>query len=148
MPNTVNVTSINPASFFENLQKEILDGYYADESVSGSPKFDTIFDVQLTETLAPEQRNDLSRVNKVVIEGFNDTTFLLDVQDAILQGFRIITDSLDIAGHYTPHRVSLERVEDTPVGQPTVSSENSSEEATEVPKPVNKGGRPRKQVKE
>ena len=165
MPESVYVSDYNPITFLLAVQDKIRDGFYADETVDGYPYFSSPNEVRLTKSEQPEQRNDLSKVNTVVIESFHPALFVLDVQDAILQGFEIDPDSLVISTLNAQHLVTLKRVqtevkdeapkeavvldlkpvEADPVGEPDPEVQSVSEALTEAAEaPKKKGGRPPK----
>lgn len=136
MSNTIYITDRNPTAFFEALAEKINEGFYADDSVEGAPHFDMINEVKLTRTDKPSQRNDLKEMHTVNISAFSNTTFVLDIQDAILQGFEIVPESIFISEPHAPHSIALVRpavVED--------KKEETKPESTQAPR---RGGRPAK----
>lgn len=130
MSNTLYITDRNPEVFFAALADQVKAGYYVTDTIPGMPRFELINEVELTQTDKPSQRHDLSEVENVHISAYNETIFLLDVQDAILQGFEIIEGSVSVDVH-SLLRASLQR--------PTEANEES---------PAKKAGRPRKQDQE
>lgn len=127
MTDNVYVTDISPVLFIQKLVEKIKEGYYVTDTVTGIPTLDLINEVELTKTDKPSQRNDFSELEKVHVASYSDLLFLLDIQDAVLQGFEITEGTFEIAPPHAPHTVWLERAE--------------SEEKKEAPK---KAGRPPK----
>lgn len=133
---TLYIQDYNPTLFLLALEEAILDGYYADNSVDGYPFLAAPNAITVKQTDKPEQRNDLSSSRSVVIQGYDNTTFILDVQDAILQGFYVDGLTVDFGA---PHTVTLHKavqgtLDVTPVRQDTQEAPDASQSATEAPK--------------
>lgn len=165
MSDTVYVTSGNPVNFLLEFAKEVKAGYYADESRHSMPRFDIVNDVHLTKGEKPSQRNDFSTLEKVYIQSYSEILFILDVQDAIVQGFEVDESSVDISGlsplfsvlMVKPSKEEKPKAPQVagkahkadPVGVPALTEEEGPEAITEAPKPApRKGGRPPKVTKE
>lgn len=138
----VYVTDHSPVTFFAALADKINDGYYADDSTEGFPYFDMINEVKLTRNDKPSQRNDLSKSNTVVITAWHNSTFVLDVQDAILQGFEVVPESIQLGAPHQPHELVMVRKGkqvELPKAEETVEAPQapvSAPEAEAVPAPT------------
>lgn len=117
MTETRYVTYHNPAAFFKAVAEEIQQGFYADESVEGYPHFDILNEVKLTKTDTPSIRHDLSGFKEVHITSWHNSLFMLDYQDAVLQGFEVVPDSIKLGDPHTPHSLVM---------KPAVSSSKAS----------------------
>ena len=158
----IYVTHPNPVNFLKDLAERFKDGYYADDTVAGAPHLQIINEIRLTKSDKPDNRHDYSSVKELHITSWNDTDFILNYQDAVLQGFELVDDSLQIAGPVTPHFVSMKRpqakvlqasvsdVKEEAVVVPTPEAEEGPEELTEASDDVSdkparrKAGRPAK----
>jgi len=139
MTQTTIIADLSPELFLNALVDKVKDGFYADDSVVGWPHFNAINEMTLFKSAKPELRNDLSKINTVLVEGYCNATFILDVQDAVLQGF-VVEPETTVFG--APHSVVLKRkgaqkatqatVESEPVGEPTEEAETASESVTEA----------------
>lgn len=109
MTDTLYVTNPNPEEFFLALASRIEEGYYADDSVSGYPHMDIVNEVKLTQTEQPSQRHDLSGFKEVHMMSWHNTSFVLDYQDAVLQGFELVSGSVKIGDPYAPHYLTMKR---------------------------------------
>jgi hypothetical protein len=141
------VADHSPLFFLESLLHKISDGFYADTSVQGYPYFGTINEVKLFRHPKPEVRNDLSGMNEVYIQHYDNTLFILDIQDAALQGFDVVPGPyLSFNTPHGPHQVHMKRVKrvslseasqsvaDTePVRVDTQEPAIASQELTEAP---------------
>ena len=134
MFDTLYVTEINPHVFIEKLVENIKAGYYVTDTITGIPTLDLINEVELTRTDKPSQRTNFDEYETVVVSSYSDLLFLLDIQDAVLQGFEVVPGTFDVAPPHAPHQVSLVRAEAKP----------EKEAVKDAPR---KGGRPPK-VKE
>ncbi len=110
MVDTVYVTDHNPALFFAALADQIKAGFYADDSVAGHPHFDILNEVKLTRTDKPSQRHDHTKANEVHISAWHNTNLVLDYQDAVLQGFEVVPESIKLGDPYAPHYLVMKRV--------------------------------------
>lgn len=158
MTDTVYVTSTNPVNFLIEFGKEVKAGAYAYETRECLPGFDLINEVLLIKGDKPEQRHDLSSVEQVYIQGFNEVTFLQDVQDAFLQGFEVDPQTVDITGITPLFSVLMVRpakeekkapVRATDPALKVPEAEPASDAIPETPAepakaPVKRGGRPPK----
>lgn len=155
MQEIVSIIDYNPAVFFQELESNVKRGFYANDTVHGHPQFGVLNTIVLQEAEQPTQIQDLSGTDEVVLQEYDNTTLVLKVQDAILQGFTVDLDNVRVNEYLAPHSIRLTRavaptfalgpVKAEPVPSPSPVAENASQSTTEAPKPVNKGGRPAKQ---
>lgn len=138
--NTLYIADHNPITFLQLVQDSIQKGLYADDSVASYPLFAGLNEITLTVQDEPKRRNDLSEIETVVIQGYDNVPFLLDVQDAILQDFAIVPDSVSLQPPYTVTLVKAApaTLDITPVAVDTRATENAPEEPTAAPKPTAK----------
>lgn len=94
MVNRIEVADANPIAFVKEVEKQIQNGFYVTTDIAGYPILGFPMIVALTESdVEPELKNKLDdEVHTVVIEGWNILTFLLDVQNVVLQGFELDTE--------------------------------------------------------
>lgn len=109
MSKTLHVTDRNPQLFLSALVDQIKAGYYVTDTIEGIPTFDLLYEVQLTRTDKPSQREDLTNVDLYPIAEYSEIVFLLAIQDAVLQGFEIDLDSLVTDLPYGAYMVTLRR---------------------------------------
>lgn len=109
MADTVYVTDPSPAVFFAALADQIKAGFYADDSVAGFPHFDILNEVKLTRTDKPSQRHDHTNFNEIHITAWHNTNFVLDYQDAVLQGFEVDPESIKLGDPFQPHYLVMRR---------------------------------------
>lgn len=96
MSEVVNVADHSPVLFLQEVAKRIQDGFYADDSVASAPMFSGINAIQLSRQEEPKQMNDLSKMQTVNLFAYNPSLFMLDYQDAVLQGFDLVPDSVQV----------------------------------------------------
>lgn len=135
MSNTRYVADYNSILFMQAFEEAVQDGYYADDSVTGYPYLLALNEVTLKQMDKPKQRHDLSQIRSVVIQGHDSVPFILDVQDAILQGFYVDGHSVSIG---VPHIVTLHKavqgaLDVTPVRQDTPKAVDAPQSVTEAP---------------
>lgn len=145
----------NPAVFFSQLESYINRGYYATDTVVGYPQFGVLNTITLTEGDQPAELDHDFSGDEVLVQEYDNTKLVLLVQDAILKGYTVDLSHILLNQFCAPHEIRLTRkvaptfalgpVDADPVPTPTPVAQNSSQETTEAPKPVNKGGRPAKQ---
>lgn len=158
----------NAAQFLVDIQDAVQEGFYANDTVAGYPFLGILNEIVVTAGDKPEIRNKFPEsIHTVHIQGYDNTTFVLDVQDAILQGFRIDAQTVNLNGLGDGHNVILRRAKEAEkapapqapvmapkalVAEPGIvaspEAQNVPEDATGGEKPRNKGGRPRKVVKD
>lgn len=115
MSNQRHIFSYSPTLFLTEFQEAVLAGLYIDNTVDCYPYLQSaLFEVTPHSIEKPSQRNDLSESVTVVIQSYDNVMFMLDVQDAILQGFRIDPNS---AQFETLFSVTLQRAEESPAAQ-------------------------------
>lgn len=133
------VADYNPILFMQAFEEAVNNGLYADTSIESYPQLTAgLNEINLKDIERPQVRNDLDEANTVVIQGYEPIHFILDVQDAILQGFYIDVQSVAIGVNYAPHTVTLHRAPQGakfsfPVGQGSQEAPNASQSATEAP---------------
>lgn len=132
---TRTILGYNPILFMQELEEAINDGFYADTSIASYPYLDTLCNITVSEQEKPGQRNDLADFNTVVIQGYDSIYFVLDVQDAILQGFYVDTNSTQFGIPYivTVHRAAQGVLDITPVASDTPTTQDAPQSATEAP---------------
>lgn len=138
MSNTLYIADYNPAQFLQLVEEAIHTGYYADNSVEGFPYLEAPNAITLKQIDQPDQRHDLSTFNTVVIQSHDALSFILDVQDALLQGFYLDVHSVQIGEPFTPYTVTLQKAVQatlavTPVASPTPKEEDAPQSTTEAP---------------
>lgn len=130
MSSYIDIVEVNSVVFVQQVIAQIKAGYSVQDSVAGWPTIGLPCNVRLFKDQQPVVRNDLSAVHTVVIEGYELMPWLLDVQDAVLQGFSI-ADEPKLVDAYKG--ITLRRsVEE--VAQDISAVENVSEELTEPTK--------------
>lgn len=144
----------NPAVFFQQLEFYISQGFYANDSVAGYPQFGVLNTIVLTEAEQPAELNHDFSGDEVLVQEYDNTNLVLLVQDAILKGYTVDLNHILLNQFCAPHEIRLTRkvaptfalgsVDAQPVPSPSPVAQNASQETTEAPKPVNKGGRPAK----
>lgn len=149
MSDTLYIMDYNPVLFLQAFEEAVLDGFYANDSVIGYPQLAAPNEITVFRTDKPEVRNALeSHVHTVVIEGYDNVSFILDVQDAILQGFYIDVQTVALGVTYAPHTVVLYKAVQgtlavTPVASPSPQAEDAPQSVTEAPT-APQGKQPRK----
>jgi hypothetical protein len=134
MNDTVLVTSANPVTFLLEVAKEVKQGYYAYETRECMPHIDIVNEVLLIRGEKPAQRNDFSKVQQVYVQAHNEIAFLQELQDAVLQGFEVDVNAVDISG-FSPLFSAL-------LVRPTEAAK--AEDTDKAPAPKRTGGRPAK----
>lgn len=96
MTNSVELVDGNPVVLVKEIEKNIRNGFYVTNTIEGYPTLNSFpFRVRLFEGAQPEKRIGLSEESdNIVIESYDAVTWLLDLQDLVLQGFVIDTDSV------------------------------------------------------
>jgi hypothetical protein len=128
----------NPVLFLQAFEEAVQDGFYADDSIESYPQLGAPHEITVKQQDKPKQRNDLADFGTVVIQGYESVAFILDVQDAILQGFYIDVQSIATGVTYAPHTVTVCKAVQgvlnvTPVASDTPKAENAPQSATEAP---------------
>lgn len=126
MSNQRHIFSYSPALFLGEFQEAVEQGLYIDNSVDCYPYLQSaLFEVTPHTMDKPAQRHDLSESVTVVIQSYDGVFFMLDMQDAILQGFKVDQDSVQFDTLYS---ATLHRAEQT------VKAPVATTEAQEAPK--------------
>lgn len=90
-----NIFSDNPCVFMLDLQDAILEGYRVENTIPGFPSLNAI--LKEVKVFKPEVA-DLERprpdANMIVVSNYDSMVFLLDVQAAILSGYRVDAQSV------------------------------------------------------
>lgn len=133
------IMDYNPVLFLQAFEEAVLDGFYADTSVPSYPQLAAPNEITVQRIDKPELRNVLeSHIHTLVIESYDNVLFMLDVQDAILQGFYIDVQTVSIGVTYAPHTVTLRKAVQgvlnvTPVASDTPKTEDAPQSATGAP---------------
>lgn len=91
----MKIVETNPAVFMIELERAIKSGFYVQNTIPGAPSLTTLLEV----TLFPEAPSLEELVaDEVTIQGYESMNFLLDVQNAILNGMTIDVDSVNLYG--------------------------------------------------
>ena len=139
MSNTRYIMDYNPVLFLQAFEEAVQDGFYADDSVPGYPQLSAPNEITVQQIDKPELRNKLEDdIHTVVIESYDNVLFMLDVQDAILQGFYIDVQTVSLGVTYMPHTVVLRKAAQgvlnvAPVASPTPKVEDAPQSTTEAP---------------
>lgn len=97
MTEFVDVVEVNPVVFVNKIVEQIANGFYVQNTIDGYPVMGTYFQIRLFETEEPAIRNTLdSEIHTVVVEGYDIAQWLLDVQDVVLQGFKIASTGASV----------------------------------------------------
>lgn len=139
MSNTRYIMDYNPVLFLQAFEEAVQDGFYADDSVPSYPQLAAPNEITVRQMDTPKQRHDLTGMKTVVIQAYENVPFILNVQDAILQGFYIDVQTVELGITYAPHTVTLYKAAQgvlnvTPVASPTPQVEDAPQSPTEAPK--------------
>lgn len=101
-PDEVYVTNMNPVTFFVDFADKVTEGFYAvPDSVDGAPRFEMVYEIKLFAVDTPEIVNVLdARKRSQSIASYDNTEFVLALQDAIVQGWILDAETLDVTSAY------------------------------------------------
>lgn len=94
MSDMLYIADHNPITFLKLVEDAVKDGLYANDSVASYPYLNGLNEITLYRQDKPKQRHELGELNSVYVTAYEPVPFLLDVQDAILQGFEVEDVSL------------------------------------------------------
>lgn len=140
MSDTLYIAEHNPITFLKLVEDAILDGLYADDSVASYPYFNGLNEITVRRQDKPVQRHEMKSLETVYVNSYENVAFILDVQDAILQGFEIV--GADLTVPFTAKLVK--RVPAKLDLAPVAEAVQAEEQATEAPVEAAKGKPQRK----
>lgn len=86
----VDVVESNPVVFVKEIIEAMKKGFYIENTLRGCVVVGIPFSIRLFEQDKPELKHELPKeIKHVVIEGWDWQNWLLDVQNAVLQGFEL-----------------------------------------------------------
>lgn len=91
MNQSVQITEVNALHFLQAIEEAIADGFYSNTSIAAYPQLTTFpLQVRMFKGDKPELRFDLgAEVVEANIAEYDPTTFILNFQSAVLQGFSV-----------------------------------------------------------
>lgn len=116
MTNSVELVDSNPVVLVKDFQDKVLEGFYANTSIEGYPSLTTFpARVRLFAGDKPSKRIGIAETSdNIVIESYDHVNWLLDVQDLILQGFRLSVGSIVVGNLMACTMVREEAVVEAP----------------------------------
>lgn len=84
----IDIVEVNPIMFVKKISEAVSHGFYVQNTMAGFPVMGMPMVIRLFETEAPAIVKPIAaEEQRVLIEGYSIMEFLLEVQDAALQGY-------------------------------------------------------------
>lgn len=139
MTDSIELVDANPVVLVKQIVDAVNKGYYANLSIEGYPSLKSFpARIRMFKGERPAKRIGTSEASdNIVLESYEQVEWVLDIQDLVLQGFTVNTDSVVVGNLMACTMVRAEHVTEAPKA---VVAEEVKEEVKPSPK---KGRKPK-----